>query len=79
MFQVKMKVIFCLAALVAIAIAYPVNEGAAYTNEAILQARNSHLIPQGAQIQKVNIQNMHFVSINLKAKIINCIVSNQIL
>lgn len=50
-----MKVIICLAALVAITIAYPANEGAAYTNEAIRQAQSSHLIPQGAQIQNVNI------------------------
>lgn len=62
-----MKVIICLAALVAIAIAYPANEGAAYTNEAIRQAQNSHLIPQGAQIQKVIIySNMLLSMLNLK-------------
>lgn len=53
-----MKVIICLAALVAVAFAYPANEGAAYTNEAIRQAQNSHLIPQGAQIQKVNLHKI---------------------
>lgn len=53
-----MKVIICLAAVMAVAIAYPANEGAAYTNEAIRQAQNSHLIPQGAQIQKVIVQEL---------------------
>lgn len=48
-----MKAIICLAAIVSIAVAYPAQEGAAYTNEAIRQAQSSHLIPQNAQIQKV--------------------------
>lgn len=48
-----MKSIICLAAFVAVAVAYPAQEGAAYTNEAIRQAQSSHLIPQNAQIQKV--------------------------
>lgn len=48
-----MKVIVCFAAIIAIAVAYPAQEGAAYTNEAIRQAQSSHLIPQNAQIQKV--------------------------
>lgn len=48
-----MKFIICLVALVAVAVAYPAQEGAAYTNEAIRQAQSSHLIPQNAQIQKV--------------------------
>lgn len=49
-----MKSIICLFALIAVAVAYPAQEGAAYTNEAIRQAQSSHLIPQNAQIQKVN-------------------------
>lgn len=48
-----MKAIICLAAIIAVAVAYPAQEGAAYTNEAIRQAQTSHLIPQNAQIQKV--------------------------
>lgn len=51
--QVKMKAIICFAAVIAVAVAYPAQEGAAYTNEAIRQAQTSHLIPQNAQIQKV--------------------------
>lgn len=35
-------------------IAAPAHEGAAYTNEAIRQAQNSRLIPQGAEIQNVS-------------------------
>lgn len=46
-----MKAIICLAAMIAVAAAYPAQEGAAYTNEAIRQAQTSHLIPQNAQIQ----------------------------
>lgn len=48
-----MKAIICFAAIIAVAVAYPAQEGAAYTNEAIRQAQSSHLIPQNAQIQKV--------------------------
>lgn len=48
-----MKVVICFAVIIGVAIAYPANEGAAYTNEAILQAQRSHLIPKDAQIQKV--------------------------
>lgn len=48
-----MKSIICLFALVAVAVAYPAQDGAAYTNEAIRQAQTSHLIPQNAQIQNV--------------------------
>lgn len=50
----KMKAIVCLFGLFAIAAAYPTQEGAAYTNEAIRQAQTSHLIPQNAQIQNVS-------------------------
>lgn len=55
-----MKVIVCFAAIIAIAAAFPAQEGAAYTNEAIRQAQSSHLIPQNAQIQKVcnSLRNM---------------------
>lgn len=49
----KMKAVICLTTLIAVAVAYPAQEGAAYTNEAIRQAQSSHLIPQNAQIQKV--------------------------
>ncbi|XP_055299319.1 uncharacterized protein LOC129566941 [Sitodiplosis mosellana] len=49
-----MKAIICFAAIIAVAVAYPAQEGAAYTNEAIRQAQSSHLIPQNAQIQKVD-------------------------
>lgn len=50
-----MKAIICFTALalIAVAAAYPAGEGQAYTNEAIRQAQSSHLIPQNAQIQKV--------------------------
>lgn len=48
-----MKAIICFAAIIAVAVAYPAQEGQAYTNEAIRQAQSSHLIPQNAQIQKV--------------------------
>ena len=51
--QVKMKAIICFAAIIAVAVAYPAQDGAAYSNEAIRQAQTSHLIPQNAQIQKV--------------------------
>lgn len=49
-----MKFLICFAALVAFAVAYPTNEGAAYTSEAIRQAQNSELIPRDAQIQTVD-------------------------
>lgn len=49
-----MKSIVCLLGLIVIAAAYPAQEGAAYTNEAIRQAQTSHLIPQNAQIQNVS-------------------------
>lgn len=49
-----MKSFICLLGLFAIAAAYPAQEGAAYTNEAIRQAQTSHLIPQNAQIQNVS-------------------------
>lgn len=49
-----MKVLICFAALVAFAVAYPTNEGAAYTSEAIRQAQSSQLIPRDAQIQTVD-------------------------
>lgn len=48
-----MKAVLCFAALLAVAAAYPANEGAAYTNEAIRQAQNSQLIPADAEIQNV--------------------------
>ncbi|XP_031623690.1 uncharacterized protein LOC116341007 [Contarinia nasturtii] len=48
-----MKAIICFVAIIAVAVAFPAQEGAAYTNEAIRQAQSSHLIPQNAQIQKV--------------------------
>lgn len=51
-----MKSILCLLGLFAIAAAYPAQEGAAYTNEAIRQAQTSHLIPQNAQIQNVSMK-----------------------
>lgn len=50
-----MKAIVCLFAIIAVAVAYPAQEGAAYTNEAIRQAQTSHLIPQNAQIQEVRL------------------------
>lgn len=52
-----MKSILCLLGLIVIAAAYPAQEGAAYTNEAIRQAQTSHLIPQNAQIQNVSVIN----------------------
>lgn len=56
----KMKAIICLTAIVAVAVAYPAQEGAAYTNEAIRQAQTSHLIPSDAQIQKVRNKKLAF-------------------
>lgn len=53
-----MKAIICFVAVIAVAVAYPAQEGAAYTNEAIRQAQSSHLIPHNAQIQKV--RNLFF-------------------
>lgn len=57
----KMKSILCLIGLVVIAAAYPAQEGAAYTNEAIRQAQTSHLIPQNAQIQNVSAKRASWV------------------
>lgn len=51
-----MKAIICLVAIIGVAVAYPQYEGAQYTNEAIQQARNTHLIPQNAQIDSVSDQ-----------------------
>ncbi|XP_073984323.1 uncharacterized protein [Rhodnius prolixus] len=50
-----MKLIIGLFCLCVVAYAYPQHnkEGAFFTNEAIRQAQNTHLIPQGATIQKV--------------------------
>lgn len=56
-----MKAIICLAVFVAVAVAYPAQEGQAYTNEAIRQAQSSHLIPSGAQIQ-VCLSLAHFMA-----------------
>lgn len=53
-----MKSVICLFALVAVAVAYPAQDGAAYTNEAIRQAQTSHLIPSNAQIQNVRMQTI---------------------
>lgn len=50
-----MKSILCVIGLIAIAVAYPAQDGAAYTNEAIRQAQSSRLIPQDAQIQNVSL------------------------
>lgn len=58
----KMKAIVCLFGLFAIAAAYPTQEGAAYTNEAIRQAQTSHLIPQNAQIQNVSKRPNRFLA-----------------
>lgn len=60
-----MKSILCLIGLFAIAAAYPAQEGAAYTNEAIRQAQTSHLIPQNAQIQNVSWKIKPSVKITL--------------
>lgn len=50
-----MKVVMCLFAIMAVAMALPQNtrEGAAFSNEAIRQAQQSFLIPRDATIQKV--------------------------
>ncbi|CRL03644.1 CLUMA_CG016377, isoform A [Clunio marinus] len=48
-----MKVVFCLLVCLSIAFAMPQKEGAAFSNDAIRQAQNSALIPQGATIQNV--------------------------
>lgn len=53
-----MQYFICLLAVVAVAVAYPQREGAAFTNEAIQQAQNSYLIPRDAQIQNVSIRLM---------------------
>ncbi len=42
-----------LGAVMLVVLAYPQKEGAFFTNEAIRQAQNTQLIPQGATIQKV--------------------------
>lgn len=52
-----MKFLLFLIVCVCAAAAYPTQEGAAYTNEAIRQAQTSRLIPQNAQIQ--NVGNIH--------------------
>lgn len=54
----KMKSVICFAVLIGAVIAYPAQDGAAYTNEAIRQAQSSHLIPQNAQIQ--NVRNFRY-------------------
>lgn len=48
-----MKVVICLLACMSVCLAYPQREGAAFTNEAIRQAQQTHLIPKDAQIQNV--------------------------
>ncbi|KAG8282591.1 hypothetical protein J6590_033295 [Homalodisca vitripennis] len=48
-----MKVILIACVAVTMVAARPQKEGAYFTNEAIRQAQNTHLIPQGASIQKV--------------------------
>ncbi|KAG6457259.1 uncharacterized protein LOC115448067 [Manduca sexta] len=45
--------VLCFLVVVAAVAAAPQREGAAYTNEAIKQAQNTHLIPKDAVIQKV--------------------------
>lgn len=54
-----MKFLLFLIVCVVAAAAFPAQEGAAYTNEAIRQAQTSHLIPQNAQIQ--NVRNIHIL------------------
>ncbi|XKL67621.1 hypothetical protein PGB90_003112 [Kerria lacca] len=44
---------FVFSVVMYITYAYPQKEGAFFTNEAIRQAQNTQLIPQGATIQKV--------------------------
>lgn len=52
--RIQLQIIFCLCIAVCYTVAAPQNkEGAFFTNEAIRQAQNTHLIPQGATIQKV--------------------------
>lgn len=53
-FSEIMKSLCIVAALLAVAVAFPQKEGNAYTNEAIRQAQQSFLIPKDAQIQKVS-------------------------
>jgi len=50
-----MKAVICLFALIAVTVALPqqLREGQQFSNEAIRQAQNTHLIPKDAQIQKV--------------------------
>lgn len=48
-----MKVVICLLVCVTIASAFPQREGAQFSNEAIRQAQQTHLIPKNAEIQKV--------------------------
>ncbi|XP_054258542.1 uncharacterized protein LOC128983322 [Macrosteles quadrilineatus] len=50
----KVAAVLAVCACVVLSVsARPQKEGAYFTNEAIRQAQNTHLIPQGAQIQKV--------------------------
>lgn len=49
----KLAVVGCLLAAVLVSGRPQNKEGAFFTNEAIRQAQNTHLIPQGATIQKV--------------------------
>lgn len=48
----KVTLAFTLTIL-AFAVAYPQNDGSQFTNEAIRQAQNTHLIPHDATIQDV--------------------------
>ncbi|XP_050084578.1 uncharacterized protein LOC126570684 [Anopheles aquasalis] len=48
-----MKVVICLFAIVAVALAAPQHAGGTLTDEAIRQAQSQQLIPSNAQIQGV--------------------------
>lgn len=50
-----MSIVVLGTCMMAVCLAMPqgAKEGAIFTNEAIRQAQNTHLIPQNAQIQKV--------------------------
>ncbi|ETN59447.1 hypothetical protein AND_008957 [Anopheles darlingi] len=48
-----MKVVICLFAVMAVALAAPQHAGGALTDEAIRQAQSQQLIPSNAQIQGV--------------------------
>lgn len=52
--MMKVVLVMCLAVTLAAGLPQPQKEGAYFTNEAIRQAQNTHLIPQGASIQKVS-------------------------